>query len=274
MAMDRAAVDLTNTSDEDEAPRAAKRARTTTASTCCIDLVNTSESDDDSTAAARAAAIPPAVRAVPAARAAPAVDAAPSWLRLNGARRICAELKSIQNVLSKPGSLGALRRVWLPNEDKVNTWRMEVRGFDGDIPGGAALNHDLSALAEQTQGQHSSVIMECQFPPTFPQEPFFLRVVLPRMVMYTGHITAGGSVCVEALSTSGTPGAWQRTFTFEGIMTTVLHNMIDVEAQAVRTATGPGGRSGPLRVDLARGTRWCTQEYSRAEVRTFNAQFI
>ena len=41
--------------------------------------------------------------------------------------------------------------------------------------------------------------------------------------MYTGHVTAGGSICVEALTNTGTPNSWQRDYTFEGILTTVLH---------------------------------------------------
>ena len=30
--------------------------------------------------------------------------------------------------------------------------------------------------------------MEARFPPSYPAAPFFLRVVTPRMVMYTGHV--------------------------------------------------------------------------------------
>jgi hypothetical protein len=56
------------------------------------------------------------------------------------------------------------------------------------------------------------------------------------MVLYTGHVTAGGSVCVEALTQTGTAGGWRRTFTVEGVVTTVLINMIDVEP--VRITTG------------------------------------
>eukprot|EP01047_Picozoa_sp_COSAG01_P026385 COSAG01_NODE_1698_length_9457_cov_26.121073_7_plen_74_part_00 len=59
------------------------------------------------------------------------------------------------------------------------------------------------------------------------------------MVLYTGHVTAGGSVCVEALTQTGTAGAWRRTFTVEGVVTTVLINMIDVEP--VRTTAGSSG---------------------------------
>ena len=31
--------------------------------------------------------------------------------------------------------------------------------------------------------------------------------------MYTGHVTVGGSICIEALTLSGTEGSWQSSFT-------------------------------------------------------------
>ena len=41
--------------------------------------------------------------------------------------------------------------------------------------------------------------------------------------------------------------------------------MVDVESMQVRTASGPGGRSGPLRVDLQHGAAHCMREYSSGE---------
>ena len=66
-------------------------------------------------------------------------------------------------------------------------------------------------------------------------------------------MTAGGSICIEALTLSGSPGSWQAAYCFESIIQLVLTNMIHCESVMVRTATGPGGRSGPLRVDFHMG---------------------
>lgn len=44
--------------------------------------------------------------------------------------------------------------------------------------------------------------------------------------MYTGHVTAGGSICLEALTTSGTPGSWQPDFTVESLMNVIVINMV------------------------------------------------
>jgi hypothetical protein len=40
----------------------------------------------------------------------------------------------------------------------------------------------------------------------------------PRCLPYTGHITVGGSVCIQALTLSGGEGAWQPSYSVESIM--------------------------------------------------------
>ena len=186
--------------------------------------------------------------------AGPAAVQPPKWLRAQGVRRIMGEFRAVSEALaSSPSSMGALRSVWLPSDNDVNVWRMELSGFDADVPAGVQLNADLDLLADLTAGTHGAhIIMEAVFPTNYPAAPFFLRVVSPRMVMYTGHVTAGGSICIEALTNSGTPGAWQSSFTFEGIVNTVVQNMLHTEVVDIRTASGPGGKTGPLRVNLGR----------------------
>jgi hypothetical protein len=80
---------------------------------------------------------------------------------------------------------------------------------------------------------NSALIIHPQTPPPpladYPTSPFFLRVVSPRMVMYTGHVTAGGSICIEALVPTGTQHGWQPTYTVEGML--------------VRREGGPGAGS-------------------------------
>lgn len=45
-----------------------------------------------------------------------------------------------------------------------------------------------------------------------------LQTQYPRCVPYTGHVTIGGSICIEALTLSGGPGAWQPAYCVESIM--------------------------------------------------------
>lgn len=45
------------------------------------------------------------------------------------------------------------------------------------------------------------------FTESFPNEPPFIRVISPRMQFHTGHVTVGGSICTELLTT-GTNNGW------------------------------------------------------------------
>jgi ubiquitin-conjugating enzyme E2 Q len=155
----------------------------------------------------------------------------------------------------------------MPNTNNVNTWRFKMRDFDGDLPGGAALNADLVRLAREHGQDH--LLCEVTFPSDYPSRPFALRLVTPRCEWYTGHVTAGGSVCIEALTLTGSANSWQPDFCVAGLLPLVKQNFIDVEQVMVKTATGPGGRAGPLRIDFER--KWHPQArtplvpYSEAE---------
>ena len=166
--------------------------------------------------------------------------APPKWLGKAGVPRIMSEFQSLRKWSSAP-------RVYDVEHvgDRADTWRFSVSGFDNDCPAGRDLNSDLAQL----QGH---IRMEVAFPPGYPNEPFFLRCVSPRFCWYTGHVTAGGAICIEALTTSGSPGSWNPNLCVESILHTVFANFLDTTSELIRTATGPGGRSGPLRVDLQR----------------------
>ncbi|KAK9838239.1 hypothetical protein WJX84_000696, partial [Apatococcus fuscideae] len=167
-----------------------------------------------------------------------------------------AEFKSISQ---NPGT--QLSHLEMVNDNALK-WQFRVANFDDDVPAGRKLNEDLHKLA-LAHGQ-DYLLMEATFPADYPEKPFFLRVLSPRCRMYTGHVTAGGSICIEALTLSGSPGSWQAAYCFESVIQLVLTNMIHCESVMVRTATGPGGRSGPLRVDLHMGNR-VMQPYSEWE---------
>ena len=59
----------------------------------------------------------------------------------------------------------------------------------------------------------------------YPAQPFFLRVISPRCVWYTGHVTAGGSICIEALTLSGGPNGWSSALCVESVLNLVVTNM-------------------------------------------------
>ncbi|KAK9837003.1 hypothetical protein WJX81_006058 [Elliptochloris bilobata] len=182
-----------------------------------------------------------------------------------GSRRLQAEFQH----LSRQMLLGALPQVSELEMvgDNVFRWRFCLSDFDGSTPGGRDLNADLAIL--QRRHGRRKILMEVIFPDTYPRRPFALRIVRPRMAWYTGHVTAGGTVCLEALSQSGSRGAWQQSYDVEAILQQVISNMTTCERVRIRTPTGPGGMSGPLRLDL--DGKWSglspMAEYSEAEAR-------
>ena len=170
------------------------------------------------------------------------------WKHARGTKRIMMEFQALARAAAEGAA--PCHDVSMPNERNVSVWRFKLAGFDDDLPGGRALNEDLARLAAQFGQDH--LLCEVSFPSDYPASPFALRVVRPRCVWYTGHVTAGGSVCIEALTLTGSPNSWRPDFCVSGLLPLVKLNMIDVDQVMVRTATGPGGLAGPLRIDFER----------------------
>jgi ubiquitin-conjugating enzyme E2 Q len=115
-------------------------------------------------------------------------------------------------------------RVLVPDEDNLCRWHVELFGFDTDTQ----LCEDL-AMYEEIKGRNN-ILVEVLFPPDYPNSPPFLRyvscfpicllsrsltrpsrfrspllrrIVEPRFHQYTGHVTIGGSLCIEDLTRTG-----------------------------------------------------------------------
>ena len=52
----------------------------------------------------------------------------------------------------------------------------------------------------------------------YPAHPPFVRVVSPRMMQYTGHVTVGGSICIALLSLTSSLQGWSPQFSIEGVL--------------------------------------------------------
>ncbi|KAJ1619101.1 hypothetical protein T492DRAFT_1088117 [Pavlovales sp. CCMP2436] len=249
MARREVVVDLVSDGTPPKRPRRAEPSR---AEPSVVSLLSDDEDEDQGRAAPEAAAprakspakSPPKSSAKSPAKGRPDT-ADPPWLKWRGVKRVMGEFTALRELVRKKEV--PLSTLELVGDDAMR-WEFTIANFDTALKGGRNLNADLVALKRQHGVGH--VQMELRFPRDYPTSPFALRVVLPRMRWYTGHVTAGGSVCMEILTTSGTDNSWRSTFTVEGVLLVALVNMLDCESTIVKTATGPGGRSGPLRVDL------------------------
>jgi ubiquitin-conjugating enzyme E2 Q len=59
---------------------------------------------------------------------------------------------------------------------------------------------------------------EVIFSQNFPNEPPFIRVKFPRFAFRTGHVTVGGSICMESL----TPSGWSSARSLESYFIEIL----------------------------------------------------
>lgn len=106
------------------------------------------------------------------------------------------------------------------NEDSMDRWVCKLFNFED-----CALAQDLVQLKERKDIDF--VELELQFKSDYPFSPPFIRVVYPRFKFHTGHVTIGGSICMELLTNSG----WTPTNDIESILIQIRSEMIAGDAR-------------------------------------------
>ncbi|KAJ5114715.1 hypothetical protein NUU61_000474 [Penicillium alfredii] len=108
----------------------------------------------------------------------------------------------------------------------VYQWIVELHTFDPALP----LSQDLKAA------NLKSVVLELRFPPQFPMDPPFVRVIRPRFLEFAhgggGHVTAGGAMCMQLLTNSG----WLPTASIESVLLQVRMAITNTEPRPARLA--------------------------------------
>jgi len=105
----------------------------------------------------------------------------------------------------------------IPDENNFYKWKVKLFGFPED----SALGRDLK-LHKQRYGP-DYVELEITFGDNFPWTPPFVRVVRPRFQFRTGHVTVGGSICMELLTSSG----WKQATLLEGVLVSIRAEMVE-----------------------------------------------
>lgn len=117
-------------------------------------------------------------------------------------KRLMMEYKKL--IKQKPETLGFSMKLAI--EDNLRIWQLFIIKPE---------NAKLEAQMRHYNIPH--IEMEFTFPEAYPIEPPFIRIVYPRFKSLTGHITQGGSICMEAVSKSG----WIPTTNVEALITQV-----------------------------------------------------
>ena len=104
----------------------------------------------------------------------------------------------------------------------THDWKVKFpsASFFEDAPD---LFQDLDSYANQRQ-KEAAVSMSIVFK-DFPAQPPFVQVLEPRFMQHTGHITIGGSICAEILTTSGSSKGWNPTIDCCQLVL-LLHNLL------------------------------------------------
>jgi ubiquitin-protein ligase len=97
-------------------------------------------------------------------------------------------------------------RIQLAEEDNLGKWMVYITN-----PQNEKLEKQMRKLGIP------AIEIEITFKDTYPIAPPFIRVVYPRFIMRTGHITIGGSLCMEMLTNQG----WCPTFNVENVITQI-----------------------------------------------------
>ncbi len=90
---------------------------------------------------------------------------------------------------------------------EITVWNVLLINIDKDTK----LHSDM--LARNIDNIH----LEIRFESSYPLSPPFVRVIKPTFMQMTGHVTQGGSICAEVLTTSG----WSPAINVESLIITV-----------------------------------------------------
>ncbi|KAF7794138.1 hypothetical protein EIP86_005269 [Pleurotus ostreatoroseus] len=112
--------------------------------------------------------------------------------------------KELTAMLKEQESAESLRELgwYMPPSfmnDNLFQWIVELHSFDIELP----IAKDLSARRVKV----NSLVFEIRFPDNYPHSPPFFRLLKPRFLPFAqgggGHVTAGGSMCMDLLTADG-----------------------------------------------------------------------
>ena len=129
--------------------------------------------------------------------------------------RLLRDLKEIKDAKSHETLGFEAEPVVDSNSGKQNLYHWEIRlsGFEGDLA------KDMREYKRQTGKDY--ITLEMRFSADYPFMPPFVRVIRPRFKFQTGHVTIGGSICMELLSRTG----WQSTNSIESVLIQIRAEM-------------------------------------------------
>ncbi|TFK72251.1 hypothetical protein BDN72DRAFT_836432 [Pluteus cervinus] len=119
---------------------------------------------------------------------------------------------------------------YMPEEfigDNLFQWIVELHSFDPALP----VAKDMKAKGV------NSLVFEIRFPPAFPNSPPFFRVITPRFLPFIhgggGHITGGGSICMDLLTADG----WLPSYSIAAVLLQIKLAISSLDPRPARLAS-------------------------------------
>ncbi|BGP16562.1 hypothetical protein JCM10213_000526 [Rhodosporidiobolus nylandii] len=112
------------------------------------------------------------------------------------------------------------------SDSNLFNWVVEIprESFDQDIP----------LVKDMIQRGVTSILMEIRFGDSYPFSPPFFRVVHPRFLPFIhgggGHVTGGGSICMDLLTNDG----WLSSYSIDAILLQIRMAMSNLEPRPAR----------------------------------------
>jgi len=120
-------------------------------------------------------------------------------------------MRELQSITAGDGEAHGFS-VELPDEHNLYTWEAHFFEFEAGTP----LARDLARVPSRR------IDLRIAFPSSYPSAPPYIRVLRPRFQMRTGHVTIGGSICTEMLTSAG----WSSAMTIESVLLAIRANML------------------------------------------------
>jgi ubiquitin-conjugating enzyme E2 Q len=114
----------------------------------------------------------------------------------------------------------------------IYQWIVELHSFDPTLP----LAEDMKTAGVK------SIVLEIRFGKDYPYTPPFVRVIRPRFLPFMmgggGHVTGGGAMCMELLTSTG----WGAAYTIESVIIQVRTAIMNLQPTPARLETPSKGR--------------------------------
>lgn len=140
------------------------------------------------------------------------------------AMRLINDLKLMMNIDAKDVGFSCS-----PIDNDIFTWEVHLFGFDEGTP----IFEDMRKYNNNTG--RSYIEMRVSFPPDYPMNPPFVRVVQPRFKKWTGHVSEGGSLCMDIL----TKESWNPMYSIHSVILNILSEFLSAKPRIDFSCTAP-----------------------------------